>query len=87
MGCYDKDVYTWVISLPFKEKYQLVALAPVARWIECWPANQRVAGSSPSQGTCLGCKTGPQWGACERQPHTGVSLFSPSLPLCLKINK
>ena len=26
----------------------------VAQWIEHWPANQRVAGSIPSQGTCLG---------------------------------
>ena len=44
--------------------------------------NQRVAGSIPSQGTCLGCGPG--------QLHTDVSLslsFSPSLPLGLKINK
>ena len=31
-----------------------IALADVAQWIERWPANQRVAGSIPSQGTCLG---------------------------------
>ena len=43
------------------------ALAGVAQWIECWPANQRVAGSIPSQGTCLGYWQGPQCGACERQ--------------------
>ena len=36
------------------------ALADVAQWIECQPANQRVAGSIPSQGTCLGCRPGPQ---------------------------
>ena len=36
------------------------ALAGVAQWIECGPANQRVAGSIPSQGTCLGCGPGPQ---------------------------
>ena len=35
-------------------------LAGVAQWIEHWPANQRVAGSIPSQGTCLGCGSGPQ---------------------------
>ena len=29
------------------------ALAGVAQWIECWHANQRVASSIPSQGTCL----------------------------------
>ena len=26
-----------------------IALAGVSQWIECWPANQRVAGSIPSQ--------------------------------------
>ena len=31
------------------------ALAGVVQWIECRPANQRVACSIPSQGTCLGC--------------------------------
>ena len=30
------------------------ALAGVAQWIECQPVNQRVTGSIPSQGTCLG---------------------------------
>ena len=30
------------------------ALAGVAQWTECQPANQRVASSIPSQGTCLG---------------------------------
>ena len=33
--------------------------AGVAQWIEHWPANQRVAGSIPSQGTCLCCGPGP----------------------------
>ena len=37
-----------------------VVLTGVAQWIECWPANLRVAGSIPSQGTCLGCGPGPQ---------------------------
>ena len=56
------------------------ALARVAQWMECWPANQKVAGSIPSQGTCLGCGPDPQLGACKRQPHIGVSLplFYPS---------
>ena len=35
-------------------------LTGVAQWIECQPANQRVAGSIPSQGTYLGCRPGPQ---------------------------
>ena len=51
-----------------------MALADVAQWIECRPANQRVTGLNPSQGTCLGCRPGPQQGVCERQPHIDVSL-------------
>ena len=65
----------------------------MAQWIERWPANRKVAGSIPSQGTCLGCGPGPWLGACERQPIC-VSLtqqcFYPSLSsfilLSLKIN-
>ena len=37
-----------------------IALAGVARWIECWPENKRVTSSIPSQGTYLGCGPGPQ---------------------------
>ena len=54
------------------------AVAGVAQCIECLPVNQRVTALIPSQGTCLGCRPGPWLGACERQPHTDVSL-----PLCL----
>ena len=52
------------------------ALAGVAQWIECWPVNQRVTGSIPSLGTCLGC------GAHERQSHVDISLllFLPPFP-------
>ena len=38
------------------------ALAGVAQWIECQPANQKVAGWIPSQGTFLCCGPGPQLG-------------------------
>ena len=31
-----------------------MSLAGVAQWTECWPVNQRVFGSIPSQGTCPG---------------------------------
>ena len=50
------------------------ALAGVAQWIEPWPVNQKVAGLIPRQGTCLGCRPGPQQGAQDWQPHTDVSL-------------
>ena len=65
------------------------ALSGVAQWIECQPVNQRVKGSIPSQGTCLGCRPGPQLGACERQPYTDPSLpFSLPSPLSKRwINK
>ena len=58
------------------------------QWTECQPVNQRVTGSIPSQDTRLGCRPGPQLGACERQPHIDVSfpLFLPPFP-SLKINK
>ena len=35
-------------------------LACVAQWTECWPANQMVGGSIPSQGTFLHYRRGPQ---------------------------
>ena len=62
------------------------ALAGVAQWIECWPANQSATGSSPSQGTGLGCGPGPQFAACERQPHIDVSLPL-SFPSLISKNK
>ena len=34
------------------------AVDGVAQRIECWPTNQKVAGSIPSQGTCLGYRPG-----------------------------
>ena len=61
----DKRDYTIYKVLHIKANNQWVknttcALAGVAQWTECWPANQRVAGSIPSQGTCLNCGPGPQ---------------------------
>ena len=70
------------------EIIKTATLVGVAQWIECRPENQRVAGSIPSQGTCLGCGPGPQWGAHERKLQIDVSLplFLPPFP-SLKINK
>ena len=50
------------------------ALGGVAKWIECQPANQRVTSLIPSQGTCLGCRPGPQCGVCKRQQDIDVFL-------------
>ena len=56
-------------------------LASMTQWIECWPENQGVAGSIPSQGTGLGCWPGPRLGAeaHRRQPHDDVFTLSISL--------
>ena len=61
------------------------ALAGVAQWTECQPANQRFIGWILSQGTCLGQV--PSLGR-SRGNHTimSPSLYS-SLPLTLKITK
>ena len=57
-------------------------LTGVAQWVGRHPAKQKVTGSIPGQGACLGYRQGPQLGACKRQP-IDVSLahqcFSPSL--------
>ena len=57
-------------------------LAAVAQWTECCLANPKIAGSIPSQGTCLGCGPGPQKAVRERQSHIDVSLpfFLSSFP-------
>ena len=57
-------------------------LAGAAQWIEHQFVNQRVAGSIPSRGTYLGCRSGPQLEEHERQPPTNVSLplFLPPFP-------
>ena len=49
-------------TLLWTHLYKIIAkaLAGVALWMEHWPANQRVAGSIPSQGACLSCRPGPQ---------------------------
>ena len=64
------------------QKNKQTALAGVAQWIEQGPANQGVASWIPGQGTCLGCSTGTQEGARERQPCIDVSLplFLPPFP-------
>ena len=42
----ERSIATFYIAL---KKYS-VALAVVAQWTECWPANQRVNSPIPSQG-------------------------------------
>ena len=69
-------------------KVHTFALAGVAQWIERQPMNQRVTGSIPSQGTCLGCKPGLWWGMVVSGNHTLMFLsLSFSLPSPLSKNK
>ena len=49
------------------KKILFIALADIVQWIERGPANQSIAGSIPSQSTCLGCRPGPHCGAHKRQ--------------------
>ena len=68
-------VLQYVRVLGFLSRFIDAALAGVAQWIEHGPANGKVSGSIPSQGTCLGCEPGPRLGACKRQPsHVDISL-------------
>ena len=75
-----------IIPIVCNHYTHVYALAGVAQWTERPPANQRVAGSIPSQSTCLGCGPGqvPRRGRA-RGNHTLMFFFLPS-PLS-KINK
>ena len=56
-------------------------------WLSGLSASQRVVGSIPRQGKCLGCRPGPRWGVWERQPHIDASLPLFCLPSPLSKNK
>ena len=67
-----------------KDKFDIKNIQPWLMYLSGLSAGcePKVTGSIPSQGTCLGCRLGPQWGPCERQPHIDVSLplFLPPSP-------
>ena len=50
-----KDIYIHMFTVTLFTIVTVSALAGTAQWIERGPANQRVAGLIPSEGTCLGC--------------------------------
>ena len=64
-------------------------MAGEAQWIECQPANQKVTGSIPSQGT----GQVPSWGHVRGNQSMYLSYInvflslSPSRPLSLKVTK
>ena len=57
-----------------RDKEGTLALAPVAQWIECEPADQKIAGLIPSEGTHRGCGPGLQLGTRKQQPRIDFSL-------------
>ena len=60
----------------------------VARLVGCHPAKQEVASLTAGQGTCLGCRPGPQMRRMQEAiDHCFSPSLSPSPPLSLKINK
>ena len=73
-------------------KNKLLPLASMAQLVECWPMNQKVAGSIPSQGTCLSCRFSPLLGHVQEATNRCFSLtsifptppLSPSLTLSVK---
>ena len=80
---------------PFYPKYyhvthpqwlkQNTALAGVAQCIHQWTSNQRVAGSIPSHGTCLGHRPGPLVGHLQEATDQCFSHISVSLSLFLPL--
>ena len=68
-----------IIDGVFQQKFiknYVLALAGVAQWIEHQPVDQRVSSLIPSQGTCLGCRPCPPWGAYKSQPYIVPPLSS-----------
>ena len=64
------------------------ALAGVAQWTQCWPANQRVTGWFSVRARAWAVGQVPNRGMREATTHWRFSLsLSPSLPLSQKINK
>ena len=82
LGMRKKNKKMTVVDTKKKTGKTLIALAGVAQWIEHQPVNQKVTGSIPSQGTCWCCRSGPQLGACRRQPvNVLLPFFFPLSPL------
>ena len=61
-------------------KLEIGILAGVVQCTECQPANQRVAGSIPSQGICLGCGPGQVPSAGHARGNHTLMFLSLSFP-------
>ena len=73
-----------------KRDIPCLALASVAQWVRHYPANWKVIGLIPGQGTCLGFRFSPWLGLVQEaidwcfSPTLLFLSLSPSLPLSLK---
>ena len=84
---HDLQLFSPIQIFTLKKKIFLLALAGVAQWIECWPANQRVAGLIPVGAHAWVAGQVPSRG-CARGNHTLMYLpLSFSLPSHLSKNK
>ena len=83
------NVYLYFRSTGLIHWNTIIALTCVAQLVGCHSAKWNVDCSIPSGGSCLGCRSGPQLGAWERQPHTDISLplFLPPFPSKNKVFK
>ena len=65
-------------------KKEMSALAQWLSWLEHCPIHQKVAGSIPSQGTFLGCRSDPWSGHIGEATDQCFSLFLPLLSFLSK---
>ena len=63
----------------------ITASASVAQLVECHPMNQKVADSTSSQGSCLGCGSVPSWKTTDCTP-TGTCFFLALVSLSLSFS-
>ena len=56
-----------LLCVKIKDNNSYVALAGVAQLVGHHPTDPKVMGSIPSQGTCLGCRFGPQLRVCPKR--------------------
>ena len=77
----EKFAFCLPLSPTFMQDKDHLAPTDVVQWVGHHPANCKVPGSIPGQGTCLGCRPGSQLGTCERQPiDVSLPIFFPPFP-------
>ena len=74
-----------IIYMSLGREHESVALTGVAQLAEHCPGKQNVISSISSQGTCLGCGTGPLLGPVRDNRLMFLSHIDVSLPLFLPL--